>query len=1126
MPSRIAPRIVNAAIEESVLLNQETEVRRTSVDIGLGYDHEIEGLFQFGDDGPSLEDAITFVFSQTLQRDGYFGSWAQAYRNGNGQYRLKMTSPCDDMTPYETLVPHYIAAGREAQASYYGNIPYSAREGWEFLLPFGLAMANVKSVQLLHFPPLETFTYRDYLYSPTNRRWECLLAQNGFNGAHNHQVERIVDVAPVAAPGGAGEELEDYNEDFIPYAKAQLRNFLRPLSETGNTRTQPVVAYGEPVHSWLTQAFHLEQTPAVLDIVELSILPTEEGQPAAKTWVLCANHPSEYLYDTDLPLSDAFKPNGDYPPPITVMCQDLIAAGWQAHMAEHPDHDPHRVLAGFAEKWGWDASTGTVKKDKADAILAIMKEQNQAFGYDNNSFTPTEAQSRATAFVLQRQADADRYAAYAFEPGADQPFSQIAMADHARFPARDRLTQVGGYLLAWTPPTADDDAIHYRLLKYDRDSGNPLAEKTLAYGTWGREKFFGDYRPNFGASFEQIELIGLPGYVLSIIPAAGRRTYQLWHFDPQAEYDCLSAGEFKSGGFRDIAADRELHPIGNTMLDRKGADYRIWSIDPQSNPPLALPTVQAGTWTAIDEHDAMAVVGEHVVTWKPGDLSAGCRIWRFDARRENPLGNEPENTAALPPGFDGQSTLFGALPSQPVDAFRQKTPGTIEFMRREIEHVVYYMLESRSFDNVLGWLYERGRQDGLNWVGPDAEGFRGLDMSMSNPMPDGTPAFVSQYQNGELSDRFVLGGPAQDPWHDNSDGLMQMFHGYEGYAKRDAPTMNGFAWNQDSAAVLSSFTPHQLSVLNGLAKAFAVSDDWFSSIPGGTDVNRGFSVSGSAYNRLGSWEGGNAYEDWPDEAHRQSLWKTLWSHGHQDWKIYYSILWDQAVFTYQLYLKGQIPEVDAAWAKAVLEAKGGSNLPSSRWIAPLQQFFDDVKDDNLPRFSYLEPAWVGEACTSYHPGSSSSGIDSVVPAERALNQIYEALRSRPEVWSKTLLVVTFDKNGGLFDHVAPPYARKPWPNDRADGFEFDLMGPRVPAIFASPWIQSQTVLRSPNGEGFDSTSFAATLLNWFGITPPTWGLGDRIRNVPTFESVFTRSQPRETAPTLSVPFDKNFPRNA
>jgi phospholipase C len=217
------------------------------------------------------------------------------------------------------------------------------------------------------------------------------------------------------------------------------------------------------------------------------------------------------------------------------------------------------------------------------------------------------------------------------------------------------------------------------------------------------------------------------------------------------------------------------------------------------------------------------------------------------------------------------------IPPAPHDEKKEQTPGTIEFMRQEIKHVVYYMLESRSFDNVLGWLYERGQKDGLHFIGDKGEGFRGLDPSMKNKLPTGQEAPVTKYQEGKLSNAFVLGGPAQDPWHDNSDVLMQMFRGYEGYKKREKAKMDGFAWNQDGVGVMESFTPEQVTVLNGLAKNFAVCDEWFGSMPGGTDVNRGFSVSGSAYNRLGTWEGGKAYENWPDSPHRQSIWKVLWS---------------------------------------------------------------------------------------------------------------------------------------------------------------------------------------------------------------------------------------------------------
>jgi len=1093
----------------------------TSVDVGLGYYEDIHGLFSFGKYGPRLEDAITFVFSQSLQRDMFFGAWAMGYRAGDGEYRVKITSPCDDVSSYETHIREYVEAGKEALSTYYEKIPYRARRGWDFLLPFGLAMANVQSIQLLHFPPLETFTYKDYLYSPTNRRWECLLAQNGFDGARNTLLERIVDIAPVAAPGGAGKAFEPYNRDFVGYVKRQLNNFLRPLDAADGEVTQPIVAYGGPVHEWLPAAFPDQVTspPHTMDLLQLSIVDRAGDDSGAKTWVLCAHHPSQYLYDTDLPLSQAFVPQGEYAAPAVVMCQDLVAARWQAHMVANPGADPQRVLDDAMTHWGWDKAAGTVTKDedKRRALLAAMAEQNHEFSYVDDTPQPTPAQAAATQFAIQRSAESDRYSVWAFEPLTEEPFAATKTSRSASFDSHRRLMQVGGYLVAWG---VSGDEAHYSLIPFDRNSGNPLAEKEAGYGYWKKNKFFSDYRPNFGADFDQLELIGLPGYVLSVIPAPGRRTYQLWSFDPQADRDCLSKGPFQQGGFRDIPADHELLAIADYVLDRKGSSYRVWSFDPQSSPPLALPAVQDGTWTAIDDSDAMAAIGEWVVTWKRTDPSAGCRIWRFDPTLSDPLGGEPVNTCALPEGFDAGSTLSGVLPPAPQDAGKATTPGTIEFMREKIEHVVYYMLESRSFDNVLGWLYERGRTEGLNWIGGREGGFRGVDTSMSNTLPDGSAAKLSKYEEGKLSEAFVLGGPAQDPWHNNSDVLMQLFHGYVGYAKRREPTMDGFAWNQNSGGVMSTFTPEQLSVLNGLAAHFAVSDEWFGSLPGGTDVNRGFSVSGSAYDRLGTWEGGKPYEDWPDTPHRQSIWKVLWSHGHRDWKIYYSILWGQAVFSYQLYLKGQIPEVDWAWAAAE------GDMPTTDWIAPYDQFKDDVRCGRLPRFSYIEPAWVGKACTSYHPGSSKDGLISVVPGERALNDIYETLTARESIWSKTLLVVTFDKNGGLFDHVPPPYASKPWPHDEVDGFAFDLLGPRVPAVFASPWIKPNTVLRPGKDGVFESTSFAATLLDWYGIPRGTWGLGDRMPRVSTIERVFTEREARETAPTLTVPYDKDFPKGS
>ena len=37
-----------------------------------------------------------------------------------------------------------------------------------------------------------------------------------------------------------------------------------------------------------------------------------------------------------------------------------------------------------------------------------------------------------------------------------------------------------------------------------------------------------------------------------------------------------------------------------------------------------------------------------------------------------------------------------------------------------------------------------------------------------------------------------------------------------------------------------------------------------------------------------------------------------------------------------------------------------------------------------------------------------------------VSQILDALTANPEVWSKTVFLLTYDENDGFFDHVPPP----------------------------------------------------------------------------------------------------------
>ena len=64
----------------------------------------------------------------------------------------------------------------------------------------------------------------------------------------------------------------------------------------------------------------------------------------------------------------------------------------------------------------------------------------------------------------------------------------------------------------------------------------------------------------------------------------------------------------------------------------------------------------------------------------------------------------------------------------------------------------------------------------------------------------------------------------------------------------------------------------------------------------------------------------------------------------------------------------------------------------------------------MPAWTSFKDLWIE---SSEHPQAS------VTYGEMYLKEVYEALRASP-LWNKTALIITYDENGGLFDHVPPP----------------------------------------------------------------------------------------------------------
>ncbi|QJX00684.1 phosphocholine-specific phospholipase C [Frigoriglobus tundricola] len=147
----------------------------------------------------------------------------------------------------------------------------------------------------------------------------------------------------------------------------------------------------------------------------------------------------------------------------------------------------------------------------------------------------------------------------------------------------------------------------------------------------------------------------------------------------------------------------------------------------------------------------------------------------------------------------------------------------------------------------------------------------------------------------------------------------------------------------------------------------------------------------------------------------------------------------------------------------------------------LQNFRKDVGTGTLPTVSWL----VSPETFSDHPSSAWFGAWYIA-------EVLDILTANPEVWKKTIFVVTYDENDGYFDHVppfVPPHPHRPETGKVTKGIDAAVeyveleqdrkvagpssaresaigLGYRVPLIVASPWSRGGCVC----SQVFDHTS--------------------------------------------------------
>ncbi len=398
----------------------------------------------------------------------------------------------------------------------------------------------------------------------------------------------------------------------------------------------------------------------------------------------------------------------------------------------------------------------------------------------------------------------------------------------------------------------------------------------------------------------------------------------------------------------------------------------------------------------------------------------------------------------------------------------------------KFDHVVSIMFEGRSFDNLLGRLYQPGEVASFEGViGKDlsnpipelaADGVDQLSVwygvAANMDTPDPAPGNEYQHVNTQLFGRI-------DPRSNWCRAARDMVSPYNRSAGARWPAMNGFVVDYISAftaatgrqpsceeysQIMTGYTPEQVPVLSAIAKGFATFDHWYCEVPSQSFTNRSFHHAGTASGFVVDFP----YENFPVYNDAETIFERLDAAG-LSWRVY----------------------VDTAMRASVTGIIHAARLSEhfATNFSSLDDFFDDAEKGTLPTYSFIEPALLRAhndyrpALKAAFPNITADSPSSILAGEDLLGRVYSAVRAasnaRGSHYANTLLVVSFADHGGTYDHVAPPLTDPPDPGVPVGqmGFGFDRLGVRVPAVAISAYVDPMTVVT----DEYRSTSVIRTL---------------------------------------------------
>jgi phospholipase C len=378
---------------------------------------------------------------------------------------------------------------------------------------------------------------------------------------------------------------------------------------------------------------------------------------------------------------------------------------------------------------------------------------------------------------------------------------------------------------------------------------------------------------------------------------------------------------------------------------------------------------------------------------------------------------------------------------------------------QDIEHFVILIQENRSFDHYFGAY--RGVTGFADKHVLRLHDGSGLTIFAQPGYPGGFrgdhlyPFHINAAANGECTNDIDHSWGPQHAYWDN--GKLDQF--VSEHLKVDG--VNG-------PLTMGYYKRSDLQFYYALADAFTICDHYHSSVIGPTDPNRLYTIS--AWLDPAGKQGGPILSTSTTRVERYGTlsWTTMPEQLEArgiSWKIYASADGN--------FGDNVLPYFRQYQTNPTLAAKAiGPSYPG--------EFQADVAAGTLPQVSWI----LAPLVNSEHPPAPPEYGELIVA------NVLSTLVSNHAVWSKTALLVTYDENGGFFDHVPPPVAPggtqgeyltvNPLPAD-ASGVSGPIgLGFRVPMLVVSPFSRGGFVC----SDVFDHTSTLRLLEARFGAEVP------------------------------------------